>query len=264
MQGWDALPDEIRRSIAELRARNPGWEYRFYDADAIEAFIGETYGQGMLDLYQRIDPAYYSPRSDLFRHLVCYAEGGAYFDIKSTALSPLDEVIRSDDVYLLSQWPELARIPPEGAGSHAAAHRDLVHVPGWEYTNWFIVTAPGHPFQRATIERTVENIRLYRPFVHGVGTYCALRLGGPITYTLAVHPLRAVAPHRMAHLYDELDFRFSIYGDPLQHREKLGTHYRRQVLPVIRQGPVTTAATKAWFGTLKPKLLGVRRRLGLS
>jgi mannosyltransferase OCH1-like enzyme len=123
MQGWDALPPEVAEGIAALRARNPGWEYRFYDAAAVEEFIERVYGTAMLRIYRSIDPVYHAPRSDLFRHLVCHAEGGVYFDIKSTALRPLDEVIRPDDAYILSQRPELVEsIAKLGARN-----------PGWEY-----------------------------------------------------------------------------------------------------------------------------------
>ncbi len=41
-QGWDALRPEIRRNAEALKERNPGWEYRFYDADSAEDFIRKT------------------------------------------------------------------------------------------------------------------------------------------------------------------------------------------------------------------------------
>lgn len=264
MQGWDSLPPEIVDSIMALRARNPDWEYRFYDATGVETYIGGVYGQAVLDIYNSIDPIYFAPRSDLFRYLVCYAEGGAYFDIKSTALKPLDTIIGPGDLNILSQWPTLAGVAPDAAGRLAAAHPELAHVPGYEYTNWFILTAPGHPFLEAAVQRVIGNILRYDPFRDGVGRYCAMRLGGPVAYTLAVHPLRGTAPHRWAHLTDELGIEFSIYGDPFQHRKTLGAHYSELARPVVQQGPIKTAATLAWFGTLQPKIARVKRKLGLA
>ncbi|MEL7255319.1 MAG: glycosyltransferase [Pseudomonadota bacterium] len=264
MQGWDALPPEIVDSITALRDRNPDWEYRFYDASAVKTFIGETYGQAVLDIYNSIDPIYFSPRSDLFRYLVCYAEGGAYFDIKSTASKPLDMIIRPDDLNILSQWPALADVPPEAAGTMAAAHPELAHVPGYEYTNWFILTAPGHPFLKAAVRDVLGNIVNYDPFTDGVGHHCAMRLGGPVAYTLAVHPLIDTAPYRWGHLTDELGIEFSIYGDPFRHRKTLGVHYSKLSRPLVRQGLVKTAATQIWFGRLKPQIKRVKRKLGLT
>lgn len=264
MQGWDSLPPEILESIEGLRDRNPDWDYRFYDGKAVETFIGDVFGQAILDVYQSIDPIYFSPRSDLFRYLVCYAEGGAYFDIKSTALKPLDTIIQPGDLNIISQWPDLANVPPEAAGTMAAAHPELSHIPGYEYTNWFILTAEGHPFLEAAVRDVVGNILGYAPFMDGVGHHSAMRLGGPVAYALAVHRLRSSAPHRWAHLSDELGIEFSIYGDPFKHRKTLGVHYSQLSRPLVRQGPVKTAATLAWFGTVKPQLARVRRKLRLG
>jgi hypothetical protein len=65
----------------------------------------------------------------------------------------------------------------------------------------------------------------------------------------------------MAHLTEELGFAFSIYGNPITHRSKLGTHYTKLTRPVVRQNPLTTAAVGVWFGLVKPKVHRVRRRL---
>src|SRR4051812_16885289 len=54
----DALPASIRDSIAALRGRNPGWEYRFYDDEAMVRFIRDEYGLRVLSYFNRIDPRY--------------------------------------------------------------------------------------------------------------------------------------------------------------------------------------------------------------
>lgn len=264
MQGWDSLPPEIVDSIMALRARNPDWEYRFYDATGVETYIGGVYGQAVLDIYNSIDPIYFAPRSDLFRYLVCYAEGGAYFDIKSTALKPLDKVLRPDDVYILGQWPDLIDVPGEAAGTLPAAHPELAHIPGYEYLNWFILAAPGHPFLRAVIQNGIKNIINYDPFHNDVGRRGIFLLTGPINYTLSIHDLRATSAHRIAHVVDDLGLQFSIYDDVMKHRRMVGAHYSDMVRPVVRQGPVKTALTEAWFGSLKPQMKRVKRKLGLS
>lgn len=264
MQGWDAMPSEIIETVEDLRNRNPDWSYRFYDAAAVETFIGDTYGQEVLDIYRRIDPVYFAARADLFRYLVSYAVGGAYFDVKSTALKPLSDVVEPDDINIISQWPELADVPPEAAGTMSAAHPELAHVPGYEYTIWYILTVPGHPFLEAVIQRVLRNVLCYDPFKHGVGRYAVLRLTGPIAYSLAVHPLRESTPHRLAHPSNDLNFEVSVYGDHAQHRNTMGVHYSQLTRPLVRQGPIKTAATLAWFGTVKPQFARVRRKLRLG
>lgn len=264
MQGWDALPPEIVENIRNLRACNPEWEYRFYDAARAEAFIKAAYGSEVLEVYRRIDPNYFATRSDLFRYLACYADGGMYLDVKSITRRPLDKVLRPDDVYILGQWPDLIDVPGEAAGTLPAAHPELAHIPGYEYLNWFILAAPGHPFLRAVIQNGIKNIINYDPFRNDVGRRGSFLLTGPINYTLSIHDLRATSAHRIAHVVDDLGLQFSIYDDVMKHRRMVGAHYSDMVRPVVRQGPVKTALTEAWFGSLKPQMKRVKRKLGLS
>jgi hypothetical protein len=182
--------------------------------------------------------------------------GGVYLDAKSTATRPLDEVIRPDDVYLLSQWQEL-RDRPAGQG----AHPELQGVPGDEYVNWFLVCAPGHPFLRAVILRVLDNIARYRVFEGGVGRKGVLRLTGPIAYTLAIHPIRQQHPHRLVKFEEDPGFRFSVFGDPFRHRSAMGTHYSELVRPVVRAGPLATAAAALWYGRAAPLAGRLRGRL---
>src|SRR5690606_8039351 len=102
-----ALPPELNDNMAHLRALNPGWELRFYDDDAVEAFIARHYGAKVLAIYHRINPNYGAVRADLFRYLLIYREGGVYLDIKASMNSPLDEVLAKNDRYLLSFWPKV-------------------------------------------------------------------------------------------------------------------------------------------------------------
>src|SRR3954453_23077184 len=88
------LPPELQASTEALRARNPGWEYRFYDDSDIVDFIRTAFGARMLACYQRIDKRYGATRADLVRSLVMYKVGGFYLYIKSSATLPLDSVLR--------------------------------------------------------------------------------------------------------------------------------------------------------------------------
>lgn len=263
LDGFSKLPVEIHKSIEAMRALNPEWEYRLYDAETAELFIKEHYGEGMLRAYLKIDRLYYAARADFLRYLICYAEGGVYMDIKSRARRPLNDVLRSDDTFLLSQWNDMKDIDPYQT-SHPAAHAELRHVKGFEYVQWFVVSARGHPFLKAVIAQVLDNIDRYRPLQGEVGRKGVLKLTGPIAYTLAIDPLRASVPHRFVDFEDDLAFAFSTYGDHKKHRATLGLHYSEFIRPVVLKGPVTTAATCAWFGTIKPKIQRLKWRLGLS
>lgn len=112
-----ALPAAIEDNVQKMRLANPGWEYRLYDDEDIPRFIGTEYGAAVLARYQRINPKYGAARADLFRYLLMYKVGGAYFDIKASLERPLDAVIRADDRYLLSCWDNEAGQLHEGWGA---------------------------------------------------------------------------------------------------------------------------------------------------
>lgn len=253
--GWQAMPDEAKDKIAALKTRNPNWDYRFYDLDTARDWIRTKCGPDYLETFDIIEPAYYAARADYLRYLLCHVEGGVYMDLKSGANRALDEVLRDDDVYILSQWAE-RRDLPAGKG----AHRELDHIQGDDYLQWFIVSAPGHPFLEAVIDKVTRNVRSYRTFRSGVGMMGVLRTTGPIAYSLAIHPLRSNCPHRMVKFETDLGFEYSTHGDFRTHRGKYNRHYWTQTLPVVKRGPVERFAASKWYGTVQPALERQLRR----
>ena len=258
LKGWDSLPEETKESIRALRARNPGWEYRFYDAETAEAYIGEKFGSDVLRLYRRIDPAYYAARSDFLRYLVCYEAGGVYLDIKSSALRPLDEVLLADDEFLLSQWPG-QRDLPLGRGWH----RELLHVQGDEFAQWFVASAPGHPFLAAVLDATKDNISRYRFWKDDVGRRAVWRATGPIAYTLAIFPILAQHRHKFVKYESDLGFVYSIHDNDSVHRSRYGQHYWTLSRPLIETSRFETSMCEFWMGWARWKLHAAGKRLGL-
>lgn len=142
------LPPQFQASIDQLKAANPGWDYRFYDDSDIAKFISTFYGPHILKYYERINPQYGPARADLFRYLLLYKYGGVYLDIKSTFTKPIDEVVQTDDQYLLAQWCNRKDEKHEGFGMQS----ELNMTDGGEFQQWHIISAPGHPFLRAVIK----------------------------------------------------------------------------------------------------------------
>lgn len=248
------LPPRLRQHVADIKARNPGWTHTLYsDADA-ERFVLSQYGQSMLDVYRRIDPAYGAARADLLRHLIIYKLGGVYLDIKSDIRKPLDEVLRDNDQYILTQWRNGPGQPEEGYGLHP----ELAHIPGGEYPNHHLIAVPGHAFSKAAIDRIVTNILHYRPW-SGVGKMGVVRTTGPVAYTLAIHPLRPIAPHR---LVTEEEIGTSLSIEDYSHGETFKRHYSTLSIPVVRMSPLGAALQKGveWLRKKKGATLGPRRR----
>jgi hypothetical protein len=231
------LNPELATSVQTMRRNNPDWDYRFYDDADVRAFILNTYGDEFLDYFQALNPKYAAARADLFRYLLMYREGGVYLDIKSHAAMPLSEVIQPSDRFLISQW----RNDRDGGFAMWGFHSELKGVEGGEFQQWFIATAPGHPFLKATIERVLHNIRRYHPLTHSVGKPAVLRTTGPIAYTRAIAPLLPLHPHRMVDSDRDLGFQYSIY--PRQdHEAALGAHYSEIAEALVGDDPVTLAS----------------------
>ena len=186
-------------NIAKLRERNPGWEHRLYDNADIETFIAANYDAAMLKTYRRLNPIYGAMRADFFRYLLIYSQGGVYLDIKSSCTQPLDAVLRADESYLLAHWNDVrwGRYPELG--------------PLGEYQQWHIVAEPGHAFLAAVIGRLQASIASYTPGRDGTGRLAVFRLTGPIAYTLAIEPVRALHPHRLVDA-EAMGFQYTVFG----------------------------------------------------
>ena len=223
------LTPRLKEHVDSLKARNPGWEHNLYSDEDAEDFVRDHFGLKMLETYRLISPAYGAARADLLRHLIIFKHGGVYLDIKSDVAKPLDRVLRPDDQYILTQWRNGPGQPDEGFGLHP----ELAHIPGGEYHNYHLIAVPEHPFTKAAIEKIVANIRRYKPW-SGVGKMGVIRTTGPSAYTLAIHPLRATAPHR---LITEGEFGLTITIRDYNHSETFKSHYASQTGPVVRLSP---------------------------
>lgn len=225
------LPDVLVANVKRLREINPGWEYRFYDDRAVLAFIERHYPPQVVAAYNSINPAYGATRADLLRYLVLYLWGGVYLDIKSSVTRPLDEVLQPQDSYLLAHWPNRAKEHYPGWGRHA----ELRSFPRGEFQQWHVIAAPGHPYLRAVIGSVLGNIARYDAARHGVGKRGALRVTGPIAYSLAIASQLRHGSHRLLDTHEELGLVYSVVdGQGLQaHKKLFARHYSTLTEPVV-------------------------------
>jgi mannosyltransferase OCH1-like enzyme len=235
------LPAPFQKSVDALKQANPGWVHRLYDDTDIVAFIRSEYGPQFLSYYERINPEYGATRADFFRYLLMYRTGGIYLDIKSNTARPLDEIIRADDTYLISQWPN-------GPGEMYATfgiHDALGHIPHGEFQQWHIICVAGHPFLKATIERVMRNIDEYRIWRHSAGLWGAVGLTGPVAYTLALEPMLAKYPHRRARTHGDLQLVYSVM-EGIQHHSLFKGHYARRTDPVVLMNGMNLVLSKLY------------------
>lgn len=228
------MPKELVKNIEKIKKLNPDWEYRFYDDSDIIDFISKNYEAHILEYYLKINPKYGAAKADLFRYLLIYKVGGVWLDIKSFPAKPLNEVIKEDDVFLLSQWQNKISEPYKGWG----LHRLLQHIPGGEFQQWHIISIKENPFLKAVIEKVLNNIHNYNSSVYGVGSNGVFITTGPTAYTLAIFPLLEIYPHRFVDSIRDLKLEYSIYNsleneNKVIHRKLYKNHYDSLNEPII-------------------------------
>lgn len=233
-----AVPPSLAAVREALIVANPGWEFRLYDGQAVERFIAAEYGPDMLARYRSIRPGYGAARADLARYLLVHRLGGLYLDLKSTADRPLDEVIRPDDRYLLSQWRNRRGEEHFTWG----LDRELADVPGGALQQWFIASTPEHPFLKAVIDEVCHRIDHYNPWRDGVGGAGVFHLTGPIAYTRAIWVVKCKHSHRLLANEREAGLVYST-GAGLSHRALAAGHYARRHDPLV--GAALTGAQAA-------------------
>jgi hypothetical protein len=252
------LPPALAANAERLRRDNPGWDYRLYDDADIEALIHVQFGHDMLSLYRRIEPSYGAARADLFRYLLMYREGGVYLDIKSSSNRPLETLRDLGTGFLLARWDN----GPGGRHPNWGLHPELEHLGAGEFQQWHIVCVPGHPFLAAVLDRVLDNIVSYRPWVNGVGRDGVIRLTGPIAYTLAIAPLIDRHDCTVFNNEREMGLEYSIVPGT-SHKQLFRKHYINNTASVVRMRGLRRPLAAAYsLGKRARGLLG-RAKAGL-
>ena len=152
----EIIPSIFVDNLRLFRKTHPSWKIHFWTLKAARNFIGEHEPQ-MLKIYENY--AENIERADSFRYVLMYHFGGAYFDLDSKVLKPLDHLVEMYDCLV---GPE----PIENAVS-ILGMRSLLANSGF-------LCRPKHPFFRHVIDQI--------PY-HGV------KLPGPIYFTKSVNSL---------------------------------------------------------------------------
>ncbi len=224
------LPPLFIDNIARLLELNSGWDYHLYDEEERREFISSHYDRDILGSYEKINPSYGPAKADFFRYLLLYQTGGVYLDVDCTLIKKLDDVLRTDDSYILSHWRNEKGRPHEGWGLYPTLGGR------GEYQQWHIVAAPLHPFLEAVIQRVKKNIDNYDTLRDGVGKTGVIKVTGPIAYTQAI---QSVQKDHNAFRYadaEDLGFVFSIIGhddEKLFYESYFKNHYSLCTEPLL-------------------------------
>ena len=86
----------VKYGVSNLRDLNPDWDFKVYDAKAVD----ESSSAPRADDWEMMKDANIVTKSDIFRLLVIYHEGGYYQDIDRFATIPFSKVIVNDKIKL--------------------------------------------------------------------------------------------------------------------------------------------------------------------
>lgn len=157
------LPDRVQAYVDEMLSLNPSYEYQLYDDEDIFYFVKENYDKDILSAYEKLDIG--AAKSDLWRYLVLYKNGGVYLDLDSHIYNDLDKLIKENDKAIISR-----------EGSAANPHYD---ANGGIFVQWCLIFSKDHPILEKTFEKCVYNIK-------NETTQDIWHLTGPSVYSSAI------------------------------------------------------------------------------
>jgi inositol phosphorylceramide mannosyltransferase catalytic subunit len=224
------LSPELLKNIDYIKANNPTWSYKLYEDEEVWSYLESHLPQKDVAALKNINPKYGVVIADVFRYVVVHSEGGVYLDIKSTCIKKLDDIIRQDDAYLISQWQNRLGEIHAGAGFYP----ELARVPGGELQQWHVISESRHPFLEEVINRVLFNIKHYNKTLMGTGKIGVLRLSGPIIYTQTIFNMIGKYSCRIINSRDQ-GLIYSIYEEMGKrgHHTLTNTHYSKQNEPIV-------------------------------
>jgi inositol phosphorylceramide mannosyltransferase catalytic subunit len=254
------LPECIKDIAQRLRDQNPDFIYKFYDEDAMKKFVADNYGEVILSYFNRINIGYSAARSDLFRYLVIYKEGGIYLDVKSMLTYPASRLVINTKKYLLCNWDNRAGEAHAGYGWHT----EVAKIEEGELQQWHVVSVPGHPFLRAVINAVLTNIDYYRPWRDEVGQRGTMRLTGPAVYTLTILNIKDKFEHSYFRTGVEAGLIYSALESSTAHRILL-QDYRWQTQSVVNfENPLLRGASALYSWVIGPIFMLRKLRIRLK
>ena len=138
----DALPAWAQAHSRTWEAKNPGWKHTLWGDDDIDAHIA-THHPELLSASRKMQPV---QRSDLFRYMILYDEGGVYADLDVSCLIPCDAWARAygrfgdaakyGDPGLIVGFEQISSERTDWADWYARE---------FQFAQWTMAAQPGHP-----------------------------------------------------------------------------------------------------------------------
>jgi len=130
-------------AVANVRLLNPGFEYRFFDDEAVVTFIEQEFPE-----YRDTFEEFTIPiqRFDFFRYLAVYRLGGFYLDLDVFLARSLEPLLHCACVFPFEELTLSDFLRKE-------------HGFDWELANYAFGAEAGHPFIKAVIDNCIRGQR---------------------------------------------------------------------------------------------------------
>ncbi|KAL7518370.1 hypothetical protein ACHAWF_000187, partial [Thalassiosira exigua] len=141
-QSWKTsrLTGRLCDLVGEWSELNPSWDHFLFDDATIDRFIRMEYGEEIFGSYACVKVG--AAKCDMWRLLVIYLFGGAYFDADVRPAVPFDEWNWGDDRDVVTGRSCNARRKHPGGCAH----------------QWGMIYAPFPPVIRSAIVETLTNL----------------------------------------------------------------------------------------------------------
>lgn len=130
-------PYAIVKQIESWKHLNPNFEYKLFTDDDVFDFVKTEFPQ-YFKIFEKIPPI---KRADLWRYMVIYQYGGAYFDLDCVCLRPIAPLIDTDSRFIAG----LEHVKPLVQDGQKN---------GLLLTNWAFLAEAKHPILEDMIEST--------------------------------------------------------------------------------------------------------------
>lgn len=172
----DATPEAIKKAISLVKFVNPRYKLQVFGGNMARAYIERHESPAVLAAYDVVKPQAY--KTDLWRLVVLYHEGGVYLDSKITALTPFDYYFPTTGGMICDD------------------------VPGTGIQNGFFAVPKHDPFIRKSIDLLVKNLN-NRDYCDG-----PFSITGPIALGRLFDTMTPMERSRYKHIYFDSNFIF--------------------------------------------------------
>lgn len=159
-QTWKTknLDQKLQNVIDKIQKLNPDYKIILFDDNDIENWIKENFkNEIILNTFKKIKVG--AGKADFWRYLILYMNGGIYLDIDSNITKPLNELIKENDMAIISR--------EKNSGTSS-------------FVQWCLMFAPKHPILLRAINMCIYNI-------NNKISNNLVEITGPVVFTNAVN-----------------------------------------------------------------------------